>query len=196
MYTFFKDEVIVLKRVFVGEKDLTLTVYSKKSGRESIFIQNGQIIKNLPIVSMTEFSWFYGVFYKIKDKLYISEIDRFKNVALDLVKDYNKLVSAYRVINWLYRFAPHPDERIFILAKKTFYYLTISKNPELLELAFLLRLAYLNGELNLNKIDVKENEREILKTVFKTNILDLATKPINVSALDFLKNKILDILNR
>ena len=196
MYTFFKDEVIVLKRVFVGEKDLTLTVYSKKSGRESIFIQNGQIIKNLPIVSMTEFSWFYGVFYKIKDKLYISEIDRFKNVALDLVKDYDKLVSAYRVINWLYRFAPHPDERIFILAKKTFYYLTISKNPELLELAFLLRLAYLNGELNLNKIDVKENEREILKTVFKTNILDLATKPIHVSALDFLKNKILEILNR
>jgi DNA repair protein RecO (recombination protein O) len=196
MYTFFKDEVIVLKRVFVGEKDLTLTVYSKKSGRESIFIQNGQIIKNLPIVSMTEFSWFYGVFYKIKDKLYISEIDRFKNLALDLVKDYDKVVSAYRVINWLYRFAPHPDERIFILAKKTFYYLTISKNSELLELAFLLRLAYLNGELNLNKIDIKENEREILKTVFKTNILDLATKPIHVSALDFLKNKILEILNR
>ncbi|PMP76047.1 MAG: hypothetical protein C0178_06945 [Sulfurihydrogenibium sp.] len=196
MYTFFKDEVIVLKRVFVGEKDLTLTVYSKKSGRESIFIQNGQVIKNLPIVSMTEFSWFYGVFYKIKDKLYISEIDRFKNIALDLVKDYDKVVSAYRVINWLYRFAPHPDERIFILAKKTFYYLTISQNPELLELAFLLRLAYLNGELNLNKIDVKENEREILKTVFKTNILDLATKPMQVSALDFLKNKILDILNR
>lgn len=175
MYTLFKDQAIVLKRTFVGEKDLSLVVYTKKLGRESIFIQNGQLIKNLPVVSLTEFNWFSGVFFKIKDRLYISEIDNFKNVAIEIVKEYNRFLSAYNIISWIYSFAPHQDERIFILLKKTLYYLTLAKNTDLLELAFLVRLVYLNGELNLNAIDLDTQERDLLTFLLKTPISKISS---------------------
>ncbi|WP_297886988.1 hypothetical protein [Sulfurihydrogenibium sp.] len=174
MHTLFKDEVIVLKRTFVGEKDVSLLVYTKKLGRESIFIQNGQLIKNLPYVYLTEFSWFYGVFYKVKDKLYINEIDRFQNIAIQLVKDYEKFLSGYNIINWIYRFAPHPDEKIFILLKKTLYYLATSKDVKTLELAFLLRLTYLNGELNISNLDINDKEKNFLSKIFKTPLSEIA----------------------
>ncbi|WP_028949994.1 recombination protein O N-terminal domain-containing protein [Sulfurihydrogenibium subterraneum] len=175
MYTLFKDQAIVLKRTFVGEKDLSLTVYTKKLGKESIFIQNGQLIKNLPIVSLTEFNWFSGVFFKIKDKLYINEIDNFKNVAIEIVKDYNRFLSAYNVISWIYSFAPHQDEKIFILLKKTLYYLTLTNDTDLLELSFLVRLMYLNGELNLNIIDLENQEKELLIHLLKTPISQISS---------------------
>ena len=175
MYTLFKDQAIVLKRTFVGEKDLSLTVYTKKLGKDSIFIQNGQLIKNLPIVSLTEFNWFSGVFFKIKDKLYINEIDNFKNVAIEIVKDYNKFLSAYNIISWIYNFAPHQDEKIFILLKKTLYYLTLTNDTDLLELSFLVRLMYLNGELNLNIIDLENQEKELLINLLKTPISQISS---------------------
>lgn len=196
MYTLFKDEIIVLKRVFVGERDLSLIVYTKKLGRESIFIQNGQLIKNLPIVSLTEFNWFNGVFYKIKDKLYISEIGKFKNIAIELVKDYEKLSTAYCIIDWIYKFAPHPDEKIFILLKKTLYYITLSKDPKLLELAFLLRLTYLNGELNISKMNISDKEREFLNLLMKKTLSDVA-KNLNYNQkidIELIKNKLLGYL--
>ena len=196
MYTLFKDQAIVLKRTFVGEKDLSLTVYTKKLGKDSIFIQNGQLIKNLPIVSLTEFNWFSGVFFKIKDKLYINDIDNFKNVAIEIVKDYNRFLSAYNIISWIYNFAPHQDEKIFILLKKTLYYLTLTNDTDLLELSFLVRLMYLNGELNLNIIDLENQEKELLINLLKTPISQISSisNKENIN-LQKIKEKLLSFAN-
>jgi DNA repair protein RecO (recombination protein O) len=197
MYTFFKDEVIVLRRNFVGEKDLVLTVYTKKLGKESIFIPNGQLIKNLPFVYLAEFVWFNGVFYKIKDRLYISEIDRFKNMGIDLAKDYKKFVSGYNIINLIYKYAPHQDEKIFILFKKSIYYLTVAKDVKVFELAFLIRLIYLNGELNISKMEITDSEKKFLNLLMKLNLSQIALNLDFSQKLDleYLKNKLLEFLN-
>ncbi len=141
----FKDEAIVLRKSLVGENDISITVYLKKYGKENIYIPYGQIIKN-PIVPISEpFNWFKGVFIKRKEKLYIKEIDNSKNLAILISQDLKKFEKAIYLSKIFNRYVISPDEKMFIFLKRFFYYLTISKNPDIDELNFLVKFIYLNG---------------------------------------------------
>jgi len=141
----FKDEAIVLRKSLVGENDISITVYLKKAGKENIYVPFGQIIKN-PIVPISEpFNWFKGIFIKRKGKLYIKEIDNSKNLAVVIAKNLNKFEKAERLSRLFNKYVISPDEKLFIFLKRFFYYLSISKNPELDELNFLIKFIYLNG---------------------------------------------------
>jgi DNA repair protein RecO (recombination protein O) len=197
METVYKDEAIVLNRKFVGEKDLTITVYTKKSGKESIYIQNGQYLKNMPYSILSPFCWFKAVLIKIKDKLIISEIDSYKQIGYYISQDIEKFEAGFNIINFTYKLAPHQDERIFILLKKSLYFLTISKLPKLLEILFLLKITYLNGELDLKRLNLNNKEFDFLKGLMEKSIKEASQIEIeNVEFLESLRSKLIRELVR
>ena len=141
----FKDEAIILKKTEVGDTDLSVTVYMKKAGKENIYIPKGQIIKTF-IPTVTEpFNWFKGVFVRRKDKVFIKEVDTYKNLALPISKDIEKFYTAFFIIEKFNRYVLFSDERLFILLKKSIYYLLSIKNLELFKTNFLAKLIYLSG---------------------------------------------------
>jgi len=145
METIFKDEAIVLRKSYSGEKDLSITVYLKKYGKENIYIPFGQIIKN-PIVTVSEpFNWFRGVFIKRKGKVYIQEIDDFKNLSLQIAKDLKKFETAFFISKYFNKYVISPDEKYFIFLKKSIYYLLQTKNTDNFKLNFLIKFIFLNG---------------------------------------------------
>ncbi len=141
----FKDEAIVLKKTEVGEKDLSITVYMKKLGKENIYIPKGQIIKTFFPTATEPFNWFKGVFVRKKDKVFIKEIDNYKNLALYISKDIDKFYTAFFILDKFYRYVLFSDEKLFILLKKSLYYLLSLKNPEVFKTNFLAKLIYLSG---------------------------------------------------
>jgi len=142
---FFKDEAIILRKSIIWEKDISITVYMKKRGKENIYIQNGALLKS-PYISITEpFNIFKGVFYIKKDSVFIQEVERYKNLAILMAKDIEIFKTGFEIVNIFNRYIIYQDEKIYILLKKTFYYLALSKNPKMIKLAFLIKLVYLSG---------------------------------------------------
>ena len=186
METVYKDEAIVLNRKFVGEKDLVITVYTKKSGKESIYIQNGQYLKNMPFSVLSPFCWFKAVLIKIKDKLIISEIGSYKQIGYHISQDIERFEAGFNIINFTYKLAPHQDERIFTLLKKSLYFLTISKLPKILEILFLLKITYLNGELDLKRLNLNSKEFAFLKRLMEKSVKEVSQ--IETESLEFLEN--------
>ncbi len=145
METVFKDEAIVLRKSYSGEKDLSITVYLKKYGKENIYVPFGQIIKN-PIVTVSEpFNWFRGIFIKRKGKVYINEIDDFRNLSLKIAKDLKKFETAFFISKYFNKFVISPDEKYFIFLKKNIYYLLNNENMENFKINFLVKFIFLNG---------------------------------------------------
>ena len=148
---FVKDEGIVLRKSLAGDYDLSITVYFRKYGKENIYIPKGQLLKS-PFLHTTEpFSWFYGVYFKRKEKFFIKELDRSKSLGLEIAKDINKLKTGFEILNIFNKYVIFPDEKVFILLKKSLYYLTTDINIDLFRLNFLAKLIYLSGiypELN------------------------------------------------
>jgi len=140
-----KDEAIVLKKNYVGDVDLSVTVYSKKLGKESIYIPKGQLLKH-PYVGLVEpLNWFKGVFSFKKDKIFIEEIDNHKLLALDIAKDLEKFKTAFYVLDTFSKYVGFPDERLFILLKRSIYYISINKDISLHKLSFLTKFINLYG---------------------------------------------------
>ncbi len=145
METIFKDEAIVLRKSYSGEMDLSITVYLKKYGKENIYIPFGQIIKN-PIVTVSEpFNWFSGIFIKRRGKVYIQEVDDFKNLSLKISRDLKKFETAFFISKLFNKYVISPDEKYFIFLKKSIYYLLQTKNMENFKLNFLIKFIFLNG---------------------------------------------------
>ncbi|RMD45924.1 MAG: hypothetical protein D6831_02775, partial [Aquificota bacterium] len=112
----FKDEVIVLRKTEVGEIDLSITVFMRKVGKESIYIQKGQLIRNITVTATEPFNWFKGVFVKRKEKIFIKEIDTFKNLAIPIAKDLDKFYIGSFILDFFNRYASYEkgDEKLFI----------------------------------------------------------------------------------
>ncbi len=145
METVFKDEAIVLRKSPVGDFDLSITVYTRQVGKENIYIPKGQLTRTGLITATEPFNWFRGVFKYVKGKLYLQEIDTFKNLAIPISQDLRKFYTAFEINSLFNRYVIFPDERFFILLKKTLYYLTGGKNPEIIKLNFIVKLIYLSG---------------------------------------------------
>ncbi len=141
----FKEEAIVLKKTPVKETDLSITVYTKTLGRENIYIPKGQIIKSFIPTYTEPLNWFKGVFFRKRDTLYIKEIDRFKNLALPLSKDLEKFYTGFFITDLFNRYAVFPDEKLFILLKKSLYYLQYFGKVEVFKTNFLAKFIYLSG---------------------------------------------------
>ncbi len=145
METVFKDEAIVLRKSLVGSVDLSITVYTKQVGKENIYISKGQIIKSTVITATEPFNWIKGVFRYVKGKLYLQEIDRYRNLSLPISQDIKKFETAFYINRVFNKYVIFPDEKFYILLKKTFYYLSEGYSPEYIKLNFLSKLVYLSG---------------------------------------------------
>ncbi len=143
----FKDEVIVLKNTKVGDYDLSITVFFKKYGKENIYIPKGQLLKNFTLTTTQPFNWFKGVFLKRKNKIFIKEIDTFQNLALPIARDLEKFYTGFFILDVFNRFVEkeYRDEKIFILLKKTVYYLQKEKNLKNFKINFLAKFIKLSG---------------------------------------------------
>jgi len=143
----FKDEAIVLKKTEVGEIDLSITVFMRKIGKESIYIPKGQLIKNITITASEPFNWFKGVFIKRKEKIFIKEIDDFKNLAIPIAKNLDKFYTGFFILDFFNRYASYEkgEEKLFILLKKSIYYLQKEKNIQNFKVNFLAKLIKLLG---------------------------------------------------
>ncbi|WP_457642907.1 DNA repair protein RecO [Persephonella sp.] len=146
MADLLKDEAVVLRKSLSADYDLSITVFLKKYGKENIYIKNGQKLKS-PFITATEpFSWFRGVFIKRKEKFFIKEIDRKVPLGLKISSSADTFKTACEITNTFNRYVIFPDEKAFILLKKTLYYLTERKIPDtLLKLNFLTKLVYVLG---------------------------------------------------
>ncbi|NPA51474.1 MAG: DNA repair protein RecO [Aquificae bacterium] len=145
METIFKDEAIVLRKSPVGDIDLSITVYTKQTGKENIYLPKGQVIKSNLITVSEPFNWFRGVFRHIKGKLYLQEIDSFRNLALPITKDLERFYTAFDINITFNRYVIFPDDRFFILLKKTLYYLSQDSAPHIIKTNFIVKLIYLSG---------------------------------------------------
>ncbi len=176
MENLIKDEAIVLNRNFIGEKDLSITIYMKSKGRESIVIQNGQILRNLPYSVLSPFTWFKSIFLYYKDKVYILEIDKLKHFGLDLTDSYSRFETAFKILDLIYKYAPHNDPHIYTLLKKSLFYLTKTEHPNLVYLTFLVRLIYLNGEFSIEHLHLNEFEKNIVKSLIKKSLKEIVSQ--------------------
>jgi len=145
MERLIKDEAIVLKKSYVGDTDLSVLVYTKKTGKENIYIPKGQLIKHPYLPFLEPSNWIKGVFSFKKDKVYLEEIDNYKLLALDIVKDLDKFNTLFKVFDIFNKYVGFPDERMFILLKKTLYYLSVEKDVSLHNLNFLVKFIHLYG---------------------------------------------------
>jgi DNA repair protein RecO (recombination protein O) len=65
------------------------------------------------------------------------------------------------------------------------YFLTISKLPKLLEILFLLKITYLNGELDLKRLDLNSKEFDFLKGLMEKSIKEASQ--IEIGSVEFLE---------
>jgi DNA repair protein RecO (recombination protein O) len=140
-----KEEAIILKKSYVGDEDLSVLIYGKKIGKENIYIPKGQLIKHPYVPILEPSNWFKGVFIFKKDKIFIEDIDKHKLLALEISKDLNKFYLLFYIIDTFNKYVGFPDERLFILLKKSLYYLSIGKNIALHQLNFLAKFINLYG---------------------------------------------------
>ncbi|MDQ7055527.1 MAG: DNA repair protein RecO [Persephonella sp.] len=145
MSSLIKDEAIVLRKSYVGDYDVSITVYMRKQGKENIYLPKGQLFKS-PYISSTEpFTWFKGVFIRKREKFFIKEIDRSKTLGIEICKDLNRFQTASYMFDTFNRYIIYPDEKMFIFLKKSLYYLTDSCEIDIFRLNFLAKLIYLSG---------------------------------------------------
>ncbi len=142
---YVKDEAIILKSQPVLERDLSITVYLKKSGKENIYVKGGQIIKHpyLPILQRS--NWIRGVFLHYKEKILIKEIDKSYNFGAIYSRDLNLFDTWNWILDVFDRFTTFQDEKMFNFLKKSLYHLKSAKNLEEYRLLFLIRYIYLQG---------------------------------------------------
>ena len=140
-----KDEAIVLRKSFSGDYDLSLTVYMRKYGKENIYLPKGQILKSPFLPSSEPFTWFKGLFIKRREKFFIKEIDRSRSLGVLIAKDQEKFETAFFITNLFNRYIIFPDEKVFILLKKSLYYLTQEIDKSVFSLNFTAKLIYLSG---------------------------------------------------
>ncbi len=145
MQTIFKDEAIVLRKSPVGSFDLSITVYTKQIGKENIYIPKGQLLKSSIITASEPFNWFKGVFKLIKGKLYLQEIETFQNLAIPISQNLDRFETAFSINKIFHKYVIFPDEKFFILLKKTLYYLSTTDKPEMIKLNFLAKFILLSG---------------------------------------------------
>ncbi len=145
MENLIKDECIVIKKTPVGERDLSVLVFFKKQGKENIYIPKGQLIKSFFPTATEPLNWFKGVFYIKRNKVYIKEIDSFKNIAFSISKDIEKFYTGFFILDTFNRFVLFQDEKMFILLKKSIYYLQNTRNVQKFKVNFLAKLTYLSG---------------------------------------------------
>ncbi|SNZ10390.1 DNA replication and repair protein RecO [Persephonella hydrogeniphila] len=142
---FIKDEAIVLRKSPAGDYDLSITVYLRKYGKENIYIPKGQLLKS-PFLHATEpFTWFKGIFTKRREKFFIKEIDKSRALGILISKEKDRFETAYFITELFNRYVIFPDEKVFILLKKSIYYLTQEIDTEVFKLNFLAKLIFLSG---------------------------------------------------
>ncbi len=140
-----KDEAIILKKSYVGDEDLSVLIYGKKIGKENIYVPKGQLIKHPYVPILEPSNWFKGVFIFKRDKIFIEDIDKHKLLALEISKDLNKFYSLFYIIDIFNKYVGFPDEKLFILLKKSLYYLSVERNISLHQLNFLVKFINLYG---------------------------------------------------
>jgi len=145
MVNMVSDEAIVLRKSPSGEYDVSLTVYTKKYGKENIYIKNGQKLKSPFIYSTEPFSWFKAVFVRRKEKFFIKEIEKSVSLGIQISSHLPKFKTAYSITRVFNKYVIFPDERIFILLKKSLYYLTKTVPLDIFTANFLAKLVLLSG---------------------------------------------------
>lgn len=188
---FFKDEAFVFNRRFVGNNDISVTIYTRKLGIENVYIQGGQIIKNLPYTYLDRFSHLKGVFVKLKEeKIAIHEIDSVNTFGIYVSKEIETFEMLTDVSSLIYTYAPYPDHKIYNLYKKVLFYSIDSISPFKYYIAFLVKLNYLLGVYNPS---IVENQ-ELLNRLLNTKLADITKvavdKTIAVSLASALKQNL------
>jgi len=145
MERLIKDEGIILKKSYIGDTDLSVLIYTKKTGKENIYVPKGQLVKHQYISLLEPSNWIKGIFSFKKDKVYIEEIDKYKLLSLNIVKDINKFNTLFKIIDIFNKYVGFPDERLFILLKKALYYLSIEKDISNHYLNFFVKFIHLYG---------------------------------------------------
>lgn len=176
MEIFFKDEAFVLSRRFTGNSDVSVTLYTRKLGIETVYIQGGQIIKNLPYTYLDMFSHIRGVFIKLKEeKIALQEIDKIKTFGLYVAKNIETLEILADISSLIYTYAPYSDQKIYNLYKKVVFYSTGSESPYKYHLAFLVKFNYLLGVHN----PAMQENPELINRMLNTKISEINSIPVD-----------------
>lgn len=193
----FKDQAVVLDRRSVGDNDVLINVYIKMVGIENIFVQNGQLIKNLPFTYLDKLTYFRGVFVKFKnDRFYIQEIDKVFPVGLMLSKNYDNFVYSSQILNFISTYAPYSDEKVFNLLKKTLHYMGKSNDGYKYYVAFLVKFNYLLGIYDQKNIFWDRKSSNILSQMLLTNISDIKRIPMEKGMAEMLSDRLIRNINR
>ncbi|NPA53454.1 MAG: DNA repair protein RecO, partial [Aquificae bacterium] len=78
-------------------------------------------------------------------KFFIKEINQFQNLALPISQNLDKFYTAFYILSIFNKYSISDDEKLFILLKKSFYYLTIIENTENFKINFLAKFILLSG---------------------------------------------------
>ncbi|MEZ0324027.1 MAG: hypothetical protein ABWJ98_06945 [Hydrogenothermaceae bacterium] len=197
MEIFLKDQAVVISRRFIGNSDVALSIYTKNMGVENIIIQNGQLIRNLPYIYLDKFTYFDGVFIKLRnDKIYITDIDRVYTLGISISKDYDNFTYSSKMIDFIYKYSPYPDTNIYNLLKKSLYHISRSKNGYKIFISFLVKFNYLLGIYDPKKISLDREGLQILSIIFKTKIQDAENLKLDRYFYQKLYDKLIENLNR
>lgn len=176
MEIFFKDEAFVFSRRFVGNSDVSITLYTRKLGIETVYIQGGQIIKNLPYTYLDRFSHVRGVFIKLKEeKVALQEIDSIKTFGLYVAKNIEAFEILTDISSLIYTYAPYPDQKVYNLYKKVMFYSTSSDSPYKYHLAFLVKFNYLLGVYSPAMLE----KPEFINRVLYTKVSEINSIPVD-----------------
>ncbi|WP_456392530.1 DNA repair protein RecO [Persephonella sp.] len=145
MVNILSDEAIVLRKSLSGDYDVSLTVYMKKYGKENIYIKNGQKLKSPFIYATEPFTWFKAVFIRRKEKFFIREIEKSVSLGIQIASDIPRFTTAYSITDLFNRYVIFPDEKIFVLLKKSLYYLTRTSSLDVFTANFIAKLVLLSG---------------------------------------------------
>lgn len=194
METFIKDEAFVLSRRFVGNSDMVITIYGQKLGVETVFIQNGQLIKNLPYVYLDKFTYIKAVFQKYREeRVYISEIYKVITFGLKVSESLESLFILTEISNMIYNYVLYPDKTIFNLYKKTLYYSIKTGQIHRYYVSFLVKFIYLLGVYDRKELD---GYWDIFVSILNTPIREVKTLNIDRSVEEKLSAKLIENINR
>lgn len=195
MEVFIKDQAFVFDRRLVGNYDASIIVYTQKLGIQNIFIQNAQIIKNLPYVYLDKFSYMKVVFTKLKEeKIYIHEIDEIKTLGLDVAKDLDRFSTLSKISSLIYLYAPYSDRKIFNLYKKTVYFSLKSQYVSKYYLAFLVKFNYLLGIYNPSVF--QKEYANLLNSILTARISEIDSLRLEAINIQKLSEKLTENIKR
>lgn len=193
MEIFFKDEAFVFNRRFVGNSDVSVTLYSKRLGIETVYIPGGQIVKNLPYTYLDRFSHINGVFTKIKEeKIGLYEIDKVKTFGLYVARNIETFEMLTDMSSIIYTYAPYADERIYNLYKKVLFYSLQAEYPYGYYLSFMVKINYLLGVYNPSVGD----RPDVLNKLLKTRISETRSVKIDKKTATYLVSALKQNLKR